>query len=86
MGLLSHNKKPHNICTQRDHLHFIISYASPEQTRHDRYQKTPEAEGGKYQRIKKVKIVNESKQCMEGGLQEEQCPMPLKCFYHVLLL
>ncbi len=48
-----------------------ISYASPEQTRQDRYQETPEAAGDKSQRIKKVTKVNESKQCMDGGLQEE---------------
>ncbi len=46
-----------------------ISYASPEQTR---YQETLEAAGDKGQRIKKVTKVNESKQCMEGGLQEEK--------------
>ncbi len=48
-----------------------ISYANPEQTRQDRYQETLEAAGDKGQRIKKVTKVNESKQCMEGGLQEE---------------
>ncbi len=48
-----------------------ISCASPEQTRQDRYQETLEAVGDKGQRIKKVTKVNESKQCMEGGLQEE---------------
>ncbi len=48
-----------------------ISYASPEQTGQDRYHKTLEAAGDKGQRIKKVTKVNESKQCMEGGLPEE---------------
>ncbi len=48
-----------------------ISYASPEQTKQDRYQETLDAVGDKVQRIKKVTKVNESKQCMEGGLQEE---------------
>ncbi len=48
-----------------------ISYASPEQTRQDRYQETLEAAEDKGQRIKKVTKVNKSKQCMEGGLQEE---------------
>ncbi len=47
------------------------SYASPEQTRHDRYRETLEAAGDKGQRIKKVTKVNESKRCMERGLQEE---------------
>ncbi len=47
-----------------------ISYASPEQTRKDRYQETLETAGDKGQKIKKVTKVNESKQCMEG-LQEE---------------
>ncbi len=64
MGLLSHDNKQHNICT-------YISYASLEQTRQDRYQETLEAAGDKCQRIKKVTNVNENKQCMEGGLQEE---------------
>ncbi len=48
-----------------------ISYASPEQARQDQYQETLEATGNKGPRIKKVTKVNESKQCMEGGLQEE---------------
>ncbi len=53
-----------------------ISYASPEQTRQDRYQETLETAGDKGQRKvtkgkKKVTKVNESKQCMEGVLQEE---------------
>ncbi len=48
-----------------------ISYTSPEQTKQDRYQETLEAAGDKDQRIKKVTRINESKQCMEGGLQEE---------------
>ncbi len=48
-----------------------IAYASPEQTRQDRYQETLEAVGDKGQTIKKVTKVNESKQCMEEGLQEE---------------
>ncbi len=48
-----------------------ISYASPEQTRQDQYQETLEAAGDKGQRIKKITKVNESKQCMEGDLQEE---------------
>ncbi len=43
----------------------------PEQTRQDRYQETLEAAGDKDQRIKKVTKVNESKQCMEGGLQKD---------------
>ncbi len=47
-----------------------IWYASPEQARQDRYQETLEAAGDKGQRIRKVTNVNESKQCMEGGLQE----------------
>ncbi len=47
-----------------------ISYASPEQSKQDRYQETLEAAGDKGQRIKNVTKVNESKQCMEGGLQE----------------
>ncbi len=48
-----------------------LSYASPEQTKQDQYQETLETAGDKCQRIKKVTKVNESKQCMEGGLQEE---------------
>ncbi len=52
-------------------LPLYISYVSREQTRQDRNQKTIEAEGDKGQRIKKVTKVKESKQCMEGGLQEE---------------
>ncbi len=48
-----------------------MSCASPEQTRQDRYQDTLQAAGDKGQRIKKVTKVNESKQCMEGDLQEE---------------
>ncbi len=44
---------------------------SPEQTRQDRYQETLEAVGDKGQKIKNVTKVNESKQCMEEGLQEE---------------
>ncbi len=44
-----------------------ISYANPKQTKQDRYQE----EADKGQRIKKVTKVNESKQYMEGGLQEE---------------
>ncbi len=48
-----------------------ISYASPEQTRQDRYKETLEAAGDKGKRIKKATKVNERKQCMEGGLQEE---------------
>ncbi len=48
-----------------------ISHASQEQTRQGRYQEILEAAGDKGQRIKKVTKVNESKQCMEGGLQEE---------------
>ncbi len=48
-----------------------ISYASPGQTRHDQYQDILKAAGDKGQRIKKVTKVNESKQCMEGGLQEQ---------------
>ncbi len=48
-----------------------ISYASPEQTRQDRYQETLEAAGDEGQRIKKVTKVNKIKICMEGGLQEE---------------
>ncbi len=61
MGLLSHNNKLQNM---------YISYASPEQTKQDRHQETLEAAGDKGQRIKKVTKVNESKQCMERGLQE----------------
>ncbi len=49
-----------------------ISYASPDQTRQDRYQDTLEAAGDKGQRIKKVTKVIEGKQCMEGGLQEDR--------------
>ncbi len=48
-----------------------ISYASPEQTRQDRYQETLEAAGDKGERIKKVTKINDSKECMEGGLLEE---------------
>ncbi len=48
-----------------------ISYVSPQQTRQDRYQETLEAAGDNGQRIKKVTKVIESKQCIEGGLQEE---------------
>ncbi len=48
-----------------------ILYANQEQTRQDRYQETLEAAVDKDQRIKNVTKVNESKQCMEGGLQEE---------------
>ncbi len=48
-----------------------ISYVSPEQTKQDQHQKKLEAAGDKDQIIKKVTEVNESKQCMEGGLQEE---------------
>ncbi len=48
-----------------------IAYISPEQTRQDRYQETLEVAGDKGHRIKKVAKVNESKQCMKGGLHEE---------------
>ncbi len=48
-----------------------ISYVSPEQTQQVQHQETLEATGDKGQRIKMVTKVNESKQCMEGGLQEE---------------
>ncbi len=48
-----------------------ISYVSPKQTKQDQYQETLEAAGDKGQRIKNVTKVNESKQCMEGGLKEE---------------
>ncbi len=42
------------------------------QNKQDRIDiKTLEAAGEKGQRIKKVPKVNENKQCMEGGLQEE---------------
>ncbi len=41
------------------------------QTWQDQYEETLEAAGDKCQRIKKVTKVNESNQCMEGGLQEE---------------
>ncbi len=47
------------------------SNASPEQTRQDQYQETVEATRNKGQKIKKVTKINESKQCMEGSLQEE---------------
>ncbi len=56
-------------------LPLYISYASPEQTRQDRYQETLEAAGDKGQRIKKVTKVNESKHCMEVGPLEE----PVEC-------
>ncbi len=49
----------------------MSAYASPEQTRHNLYQETLEAAGDKDQKIKKVTKFNESKQCMEGGLQKE---------------
>ncbi len=52
-----------------------ISYASPEQTKQDIYQETLETARDKCQRIKKETKVNESKQCMEGGLQEK----PVEC-------
>ncbi len=62
MELLSHDNKPHNI-------HTNISYASPEKkrsisrnTRSSRRQMLKNQKGNK---------VNESKQCMERGLQEE---------------
>ncbi len=45
--------------------------SSPEQINQDRYQETLEAAGDKGKRIKKLTNVNESKQCMEGGIQEE---------------
>ncbi len=38
-------------------------------TKQDQYQETLEAAKEKGQRIKKIKV-NESKQCIEGGLQE----------------
>ncbi len=44
------------------------------QTKQDRYPETLEAAGDKDQGIKVTKV-NESKQCMEGGLQEE----PVEC-------
>ncbi len=71
MMLLSHDNKPYNIPTIEGPPPLNISYVSPEQTRHDQYQGTLEAVGNKGQRIKKVTNVNESKQCMEEGLQEE---------------
>ncbi len=48
-----------------------ISYASPAQTKQDRYQGTLESAGDNRQRMKTVTKINESKQSMERGLQEE---------------
>ncbi len=71
------------------------SYASPEQTKQDRYQETLEAAGDKVQRIKKG---NKSGEPVEYGIwmptpqltqQAEsigRSPMSLKCFHLVLLL
>ncbi len=61
-----------------------ISYASPEQTRQDRYQETLEAAGDKGQIIKKVTKANESKQYMEGGLQEEHVEYGVSIASHQL--
>ncbi len=52
-------------------LPLYISYASPEQTKQEQYQETLELAGDKGQWIQKVTKVNESKQYMYGGLQEE---------------
>ncbi len=67
----------HTITNHTIYLHrgttstVYITYASPEHTQQDRYQETQEAAGDNGQRIKKVTKVNESKQCMERGIQEE---------------
>ncbi len=70
MGLLSHDNKPHNIlhrgttCT----VYFICKSRTNKtgsissDTRNSRRQKP---------KNKKVAKVNESKQCMEGGLKQE---------------
>ncbi len=49
-----------------------ISYASPEQTRQDQYHARDTRNSRRQrQKNKKVTKVNESKQYMDGGLQEE---------------
>ncbi len=69
IGLVSHDNKPHNYTYIEGPSPLYISYLSPEQTRQDKYQDTLESAGDKGQRRKNVTKVNESKQCMEGGLQ-----------------
>ncbi len=66
-----HTITNHTTYVHRGTTSTVFFYASPEQTRQDRYQETLEAAGDKGQRIKKVTKVNKSKQCTEGGLQEE---------------
>ncbi len=89
MGLLSHDNKTTQYTYVEGQPPLYISYASPEKTSHDRFQETLEAAGDKCLRIKKVTIVNESQQCMEGGLQEEPVEygvsMPsIKIEYHAV--
>ncbi len=71
MGLLSHDNKPHNIHMERDHLHCL--FHRQVQIIQDRIdiKRQLEAAGDKDKRIKKVTKLNESKQCMEEGLQDE---------------
>ncbi len=66
-----HTITNHTLYVHRGTSSTVYSYACPEQTRQDRYQETLEGAGDKGQRIKKVTKVNESKQFMKGGLQEE---------------